>query len=79
MSCNHGVVVVVVVVVVVLTGVVRRALCSNMPEGGGLSYGGAGEYPEYSWEIVCGEGHTYIRSGDRVALSAIGEKCDVWS
>ena len=50
-----------------------------MPEGGGLSYGGAGEYPEYSWEIVCGEGHTYIRSGDRVALSAIGEKCDVWS
>ena len=67
------------VVVVLLTGVVRRALCSNMPEGGGLSYGGAGEYPEYSWEIVCGEGHAYIRSGDRVALSAIGEKCDVWS
>ena len=58
---------------------VCRALCSNMPEGGGLSYGGAGAYPEYSWEIVCGEGNTYLRSGDRIALSALGEQCALWS
>ena len=50
-----------------------------MAEAAGLSYGGAGAFPQYSWEIVSSEGHKHISSGDRVVLSALGESSDWWS
>merc|ERR1711959_47211 len=50
-----------------------RALCSNMGEGAGASYGDADTYPQFSWRIVSGTGRKYIKAGDPVILAALDD------
>jgi len=52
-----------------------RALCSNMPESGGASYGDLDYYPQFSWRIVSGTGKKYIKAGDPVILAALDNGC----